>query len=239
MSVSSVAGGHNLWEESIDGHRRAVREAITAAAWHFAEQHGPLALTMSQVAKAAGIGRATLYKYFTDVESILIAHHAQHVEGHLQALDELRRGPGPVGSRLVAVVRAYAAICFHRARHSSIDVSALVHRGPVVADAEDRLRGVFAQLIEEAVAEGLVREDVSSVELAEYCLHALAAAGEAADPDRVERLIRVVLDGLGSSPDVSEGVEFAATLTHDGRELLRSRTRTTAPQTASPRAASR
>jgi AcrR family transcriptional regulator len=198
-----------LWEESIDGHRRAVRDAITQAAWQQAEEHGALSLTMSQVAKAAGIGRATLYKYFTDVESILVAHHAQHVEGHLEALDELRGAPGTAGSRLVAVVRAYASICFHRAQRSSTDISALVHRGSDVADAERRLRSVFAELIADAGAEALVRTDVSSEELAEYCLHALPAAGQAADPDQVGRLVRVVLDGLGCSLPVDTGHDVA------------------------------
>jgi len=188
-----------LWEQSIDGHRRAVRDAITQAAWQLAEENGPLALTMSQVAKAAGIGRATLYKYFTDVESILITHHAQHVEGHLQALEKLRTGSGPVGSQLVAAVRAYASICFHRGRHGSTDVSALVHRGPEVADAERRLRRVFVELIDEAAADGVVRTDVGAEELAEYCLHSLPAAGQATDVDQVRRLVRVVLDGLGCS----------------------------------------
>jgi len=205
-----------LWEESIDGHRRAVREAITEAAWKLAEKHGPLGLNMSQVAKDAGIGRATLYKYFTDVESILIAHHAQHVEGHLRDLDALRGVSEPVGPRLVAVVRAYASICFHRGRHSSADVSALVHRGPEVADAERRLRSVFAVLIQEAAAEGLVRSDVSSQELAEYCLHALPAASQAADLDQLGRLVRVVLDGLECSLDVHEGNQIAATVSHGG-----------------------
>lgn len=209
-----------LWEESIDGHRRAVRDAIMEATWRLAEQHGPLALTMSQVAKAAGIGRATLYKYFTDVESILIAHHAQHVETHLQALEELRGGSGPEGARLVAVVRAYASICFHRARHSSPDVSTLVHRGPEVTDAERRLRSVFSWLIAEAAAQGLVRTDVSSEELAEYCLHALPAAAQAADLDQVARLARVVLDGLGCSLDVGESDEIATTITNGGRPSL-------------------
>jgi AcrR family transcriptional regulator len=212
-----AAGVPKLWEESIDGHRRAVRDAITEATWRLAQEHGPLALTMSQVAKAAGIGRATLYKYFTDVESILIAHHAQHVEGHLQALEELRGGSGPVGSRLVAVVRAYASICFHRARHSSPDVSTLVHRAPELKDAERRLLSVFAGLIEEAAAQGLVRTDVSSVELAEYCLHALPAAARAADLDQTMSLVRVVLDGLGCSLDAHESDHIATTISHGDR----------------------
>ena len=203
-----------LWQESIDGHRRAVRDAITEAAWRLAQEYGPFALTMSQVAKAAGIGRATLYKYFPDVESILIAHHARHVEGHLRALEKLRAGSAPVSSRLVAVIRTYASICFQRARHSSPDVSTLVHEAPEVTDAERRLRSVFAELIAEAAFEALVRTDVGSEELAKYCLHALPAAGQAADLDQVARLVRLVLDGLGCSLDVHECDEIATTMSH-------------------------
>ena len=51
-----------LWTETIEEHRREVREAILDAAWALAAEHGPLSVTMSQVAQAAGIGRATLYK---------------------------------------------------------------------------------------------------------------------------------------------------------------------------------
>lgn len=204
-----------LWEESIDGHRRAVRDAITEAAWQLAEEQGPLTLTMSQVATAAGIGRATLYKYFPDVESILIARHAAHVEGHLQGLEQVRADAGPVGPRLVAVVHGYASICFHRAQESSTDISALVHRSPAVADAERRLRQVFVELIDEAAAERLVRTDVSSEELAGYCLHAVSAAGQAADLEHLRRLERLVLDGLGCSLDVHEGDQIAATTRHD------------------------
>ena len=199
-----------LWEESIDGHRRAVRDAIMKAAWQLAEEHGPLALTMSQVAEAAAIGRATLYKYFPDVESILVAQHTQQVDGHLHALEQLRTGPGPVNSRLLAVLRAYAEICFHRAQHSSTGISVLVHRGPELADAQQRLRRVFAELIEEAAAEGLVRTDVSPEQLAEYCLHALPAASQAAKRDEVAWLVRVVLDGLGCSLEVRQGDPITA-----------------------------
>lgn len=206
-----------LWEGSIEGHRRAVRDAITEATWQLAEDHGPLALTMSQVAKAVGIGRATLYKYFTDVESILIAHHAQHVQRHLQVLEELGGGSSAVASRLVAVVGAYASICFHRARHGSTDVSALVHRSAEVEIAERRLRNVFDQLIEEAVADALVRTDVSTEELAAYCLHALSAAGQATDLEQVQRLVRVVLSGLGFSFPADVGAGSATTTSGNPR----------------------
>ena len=190
-------GVPKLWEESIDEHRRSVRDAITDAAWRLAEEHGPLSLTMSQVAGAAGIGRATLYKYFADIESILVAHHARHVDEHLRALEDLRGESASPGARLAAVAHAYASICFHRGRHASADISALVHRGPEVADAELRLHTLFVDLIAEAAAGGLVRTDASPDELAAYCRHALEASGQARDLDTAARLTRVVLDGLG------------------------------------------
>lgn len=202
-----------LWEESIDGHRRSVRDAITQAAWRLAEEHGPLSLTMSQVAGAAGIGRATLYKYFPDVESILVAHHARHVEDHLRALEDLRVRPQPPGARLFAVVEEYASICFHRGRQSSVDIGSLVHRGPEVAEGERRLHRLFADLIAEAAAEGLVRTDLGPEELAAYCRRALEAASALTDPDGVGRLTRVVLDGLGYSSQTQDN-EGAATRSH-------------------------
>lgn len=204
-----------LWEESIDEHRRTVNLAITEAAWQLAEEQGPLTVTMSQVASAAGIGRATLYKYFPDVESILVAHHAHHVEAHLRTLEQVRADSGPVGRRLVALVHSYALIRFSRARHSFSDVNALVHRGPALADAERRLRHVFSALIGEAAAADLVRTDVSSEELAAYCLHAVSAAVEAPDLEQLEHLVRLVLDGLGCSLDVHVGEQIVATIGHD------------------------
>lgn len=70
-----------LWSETIDAHRREVREAILAATLDLLAQRGVRGVTMSQIAERVGIGRVTPYKYFPDVEAILVAHHLQHVAG--------------------------------------------------------------------------------------------------------------------------------------------------------------
>jgi len=57
----------------LKAHRDAVREATIKATAALVAQHGLTGVTMSQIAKDTGIGRATLYKYFPDVESILRA----------------------------------------------------------------------------------------------------------------------------------------------------------------------
>ena len=78
-----------IWTQSIDTHRQQVHDAILAAAADLAAEHGPLALTMSSIADRAGIGRATLYKYFPDIESILFAWHQRELTHHLDRLREL------------------------------------------------------------------------------------------------------------------------------------------------------
>src|SRR5215207_197927 len=62
----------NLWNETIEAHRAAVREAILDTAMVLVAEQGLRSVTMSQIAEKTGIGRATLYKYFSDVEAILL-----------------------------------------------------------------------------------------------------------------------------------------------------------------------
>ena len=69
-----------LWTETIEAHRREVHEAIQDRTVELIEAHGLRSATMSQVAEATGIGRATLYKYYSDIEAILLAWHQRKVE---------------------------------------------------------------------------------------------------------------------------------------------------------------
>src|ERR671911_2806664 len=94
-----------LWDETIEAHRAAVRDAILDTTGALVTEHGLLSVTMSRVAEKAGIGRATLYKYFPDVEAILFAWHERHVTGHLAQLTELQGQEGDAGGRLEAVLQ--------------------------------------------------------------------------------------------------------------------------------------
>ncbi|RUV80905.1 TetR/AcrR family transcriptional regulator, partial [Mesorhizobium sp. M5C.F.Ca.IN.020.14.1.1] len=75
-----------LWNETIDAHRRAVRDATLDATAALVAERGLLSVTMAKIAEETGIGRATLYKYFRDVEAILVAWHERQVTGHLEHL---------------------------------------------------------------------------------------------------------------------------------------------------------
>jgi AcrR family transcriptional regulator len=176
-----------------------VREAILRTTAALVTERGLRSVTMSQIAEEAGIGRATLYKYFPNVEAILVAHHADHVDHHLMHLKELSDRPGDVLERLESVATEYALICFHRRQHGTPELSALVHRDETVMAAERRIHLLFRGLLKEAAEDDAIRTDASPDELATFCHHALEAAGGSSSKAAVRRLVRVTLDGLRAS----------------------------------------
>ncbi|MFF4550768.1 TetR/AcrR family transcriptional regulator [Streptomyces sp. NPDC001435] len=184
-----------LWNETIEEHRRAVRDTVLATTAALVGEHGLRAVTMSRIAEESGIGRATLYKYFPDIESIMMAWHERQIAGHLDELAQLRDRAGSPGDRLAAVLERYALIQQQRHGHGA-ELSALLHRGDHVAHAEQHLRHFICSLLAEAAQAGAVRDDVAPDELAGYCLHALAGAGSLPSKAAVKRLVSVTLDGL-------------------------------------------
>ena len=182
-----------LWNETIEAHRRAVREATLDTTAALVTQHGLAAVTMSQIAEETGIGRATLYKYFPDVEAILLAWHERQVDAHLRELVRVRDQASDPYGRLEAVLQTYAEI---QHEHHDTDLAALLHRGEHMARAEQQLRHFIRDLLTEGARSGDLRTDVAQDELAGYCLHALMAARHLPSRAAVRRLVEVTLTGL-------------------------------------------
>src|SRR5919199_6031342 len=143
-----------LWNQTIEAHRAAVRDAILETTWALVAEHGLRLVTMSQIAEKTGIGRATLYKYFPDVEAILLAWHERQVTGHLEYLAEVRDRAGDAGERLEAVLEAYALISHQSREHHGTELAALVHRGEHMARAQRQLSDLIRDLLIEAVETG-------------------------------------------------------------------------------------
>jgi len=186
-------GVPKLWDETIEAHRQAVGDAILDATFALAMEHGLTSVTMSQIADKTGIGRATLYKYFPDVEAILVAWHQRHVTRQLEHLAELRDHAGDADDRLEAVLEAYA---LHYREHHGTELAALLHRGEHVDRAQQQLIDLIRDLLTEVAQTGNLRKDVAPDELATYCLHALTAASNLLSKAAVRRLVTVTLAGL-------------------------------------------
>jgi AcrR family transcriptional regulator len=185
-----------LWNDTIEAHRRAVRDATLDTTATLVAEHGLLSVTMSQIAEETGIGRATLYKYFPDVESILLAWHERQITGHLDHLAEVRDQAGDAGERLEAVLEAFALISHESRGHHGTELAAFLHRDEQVGRAQQQVRDMIRDLLTEAAETGDLRDDVAPDELAKYCLHALAAASSLPSKAAVRRLVTVTLAGL-------------------------------------------
>jgi AcrR family transcriptional regulator len=182
-----------LWSDTIEAHRHAVRDAILDATAILVAEHGLTSVTMSRIAEDTGIGRATLYKYFPDVEAILLAWHERHIAGHLELLARVRDQGGTPAARLHSVLTHYAQIGYQR--HDN-ELVALLHRGNHVVQAQLQLRDLIRDLIVEGAHAGELRDDMPPDELATYCLHALTAAGNLSSKAAVHRLVKVTLAAL-------------------------------------------
>jgi AcrR family transcriptional regulator len=182
-----------LWNDTIEAHRNAVRDATLDATAALVAEHGPAAVTMSQIAKDTGIGRATLYKYFPDVDTILIAWHERQVQSHLDQLTKIRDETGSPAERLAAVLSAYAVLSH---QHPSSDLANSLHRADHVSQARQHLHTFIRDLLSEAASTGAIRTDVPAGELATYCLHALTAANALPSKAATHRLVAVTLSAL-------------------------------------------
>lgn len=186
-----------LWSESIATHHREVRDAILSSTAALVLERGLRSVTMSQIAEATGIGRATLYKYFPDADAILQAWHAREFTRHLHQLAEARDRAGDAWHRLKAVLDVFALISYQTRGHHHAELVRLTYGGEHLGHAQ-QVRDLIYGLIVEAVQDGELRDDVAPEELATYCLHALTAAAGLPSKAATHRLVRVTLAGLSS-----------------------------------------
>ncbi|MBZ5736399.1 TetR/AcrR family transcriptional regulator [Nocardioides sp. TRM66260-LWL] len=180
------------WGESVATHRSAVRDAIKDATWSLVHEHGAAGLSMSQIADRVEISRATLYRYFPDVDSILVEWHTDKVHAHVTQLRHAAADVTDPAERLAAVLTCYATIA--RGVPRGGELATLLHQGAHLEQAEQQVLDLFAEAITSAVEAGAVRGDVAPADLARYCLYALAAPGGSEASGAV--LVPVVLAGL-------------------------------------------
>lgn len=178
-----------LWTDSIATHRREVAGAILDATARLVDERGTVSLTMSQVAEAAGIGRATLYKYFPSLEAVLTACHHRQLRAHMRELRAVREGHTGGSGALEALLEAYGRIV----RENPPGRAPVLHADEHVGRARAHVLDLVAEAVEDGVRAGVVRDDVPARELAAFCLHAMDAAADLPSAAAVTRLLAVTL----------------------------------------------
>lgn len=203
------------------GRKQATREAIMDSALALFADRGYDAVRVEDVAKAAGVSRATFYNHFSEREEILAALierllSADGVAPDVAEVVEVAEGAAGATSPLEQIedVAADAA----RRMLGQPELARFIYGLPVRHESllkpdSEATPTVFRRihrLLDEAQAQGLLRTD-ASVDL--MCVHvhnALEggmrawAEGKAPDaPGRVRALIRLALYGVVAHPEPS------------------------------------
>jgi len=149
-------------------HHGHLHDALIDAALSLEPEHGPLGLSLRQVAKAAGVSHAAVYHHFADKQALVLAVSRRGFARLLLELDiELDRAPDAFFA-LVGLGPAYLRFAFDEPslfRFMYVPVPA--HDDPLAAEHE----GVLARF-QRAVAwsqrGGLIKQGSTAREAAQF-----------------------------------------------------------------------
>ncbi|GAA0598626.1 TetR/AcrR family transcriptional regulator [Kutzneria viridogrisea] len=189
---------------SLEEHRERTRESIFAALSALMYQRGFDAITLADIAAAAGVGRTAMYNYFADKESLLLAYAGHETERYLAELQgALAEVDNPVDG-LAAYVRGQLR---HVARNhlppgtalrSLMSEQSYQHMVEHVA----ALEGILREVLSAGVAAGYLPDsDVAAlVGLVTACISGRTVAElSGAELDQaIEATVAFVLRGVGA-----------------------------------------
>ncbi|WP_216212341.1 TetR/AcrR family transcriptional regulator [Amycolatopsis aidingensis] len=190
--------------------RAARREEILGAAVRVFARKGFAASRIEDVAAEAGIGKGSVYLYFASREALLAAAFDELSGTSAQILREIRTDRRPAMDRLAELVHAVLRSMAQRPELSRILLDLWsasrggeglpLDMGAVYAD----YRSAVAELLREAVAEGMARPDVGPehatvvVAAVEGCLLQWLVDPRLPLTELAGPVVSVCLDGLRS-----------------------------------------
>lgn len=187
------------WERARLDHRAQQSEAIAGAALSLMLERGASALTMAAIATASGVSRQTLYRYYSDVDAVLVGV-AEFIasQDHRFEADVLQH-PDPA-MQLDAIVRTVA----HAGSHDTQDSAALRSSLPpkareVLAQHQDRILQVLEGVLRAGINDGVFRADIEPSGDAPLIL-GLATAADPAGPERALALVHRIVDPTSKEP---------------------------------------
>ncbi|HEX2085019.1 MAG TPA: helix-turn-helix domain-containing protein [Solirubrobacteraceae bacterium] len=171
------------------------RERVLEAAKELFAEHG-LDVTLDEVARRAGVGTGTAYRRFPNKDALIEALMVDRIDELRRIAEACLADPDPWQGLAGYFERALA---LQAADRGLKDVLFTPGRGRErVAHARQSLAPVVTQIVDRAVAAGVVRADVSltDVPLINFMLNTLVDFGRDVEPQLYRRYLAIVLDGL-------------------------------------------
>lgn len=170
--------------------------------------HGLPGLTMTDVARHAGVGRTAVYNYYADIEELLISYALEETERFLADLREsLARLENPA-ERLALYVRAQVEDLSRRHLPPGPAMAAVLSPSSFakLADHVSELSVLLQDILRDAVAQGYLPE--TDITQQAQLIHGTLSSSAARSTDepgereaRIARTVRFILLGAGARFD--------------------------------------
>lgn len=181
-------------ERALRADARRNREKVLSAAREAFAESG-YGVPLDEIAARAGVGPGTVYRHFPSKEDLFEAVVTARVEDLLADARSRARAadPGEAFFGFLGRIRAEAA-----AKRDLPDAIG------ITGSLQQELNAALGSLLRRAQEAGEVRPEITTVDLLVLLKGLFRALNETppgeADPDRADRLLALVLDGLRARP---------------------------------------
>lgn len=179
------------------------QERIAEAALNLIAEHGLAGVTMSAVARQAGVARQTLYNHHPNVESIVTAVIEQHERLGLAQARQLLDGHEGAAAKLEQLIQHSVTMGAHGLALASLESSLSPRAQEELGDHRSRTEEMVIEILEEGVAEGVFRPDLDPEVDAVFIREILVPGSGWEETADVARLagatVRFVLAAVGAS----------------------------------------
>ncbi len=189
VAVTPVQPGWSSLTAEAKGER-----LLTAAGEVFAARG--LEAPMSEVACAAGVGVASIYRRFPSKQALLAALVVRRMDQITAAVAEAQARPGSRFEVLAEMLRSL--VDGQSAEDLMGDARVIVAGHPDVETATERTTEAIERLLCAARAEGRLRSDATTLDV--RLLFAATRAAKRVEPGQWPRMLALMLDALQARP---------------------------------------
>jgi AcrR family transcriptional regulator len=200
----------NLWSKSVESHKKHVEGRVIEVALDLIAEKGMSEVSMSELAKRAGVSRQTLYNAFPDLAHVVIAWMESEIDRHHQQLNRgLAELSDPV-ERLSFYIRSSLRACVERRHHAGVEAAMSAEAAmseetwqrisEQLSKMEVPLRGILSS----GVREGKFRSDIDINTLTRLIFHLTGSlhhvtGAEDRDPEKMgDAIMDLVMNGIGT-----------------------------------------
>lgn len=151
----------SVWDSTLKQHKARQRDHIIDTAVALLGEHGVSGVSMSGLAKQAGVSRQTLYNYFPDFNTILAAYSRREMERNEAELQARLAAIEDPAERLEAFVRASIESLAHQIHTIGWDTPLAPTTGDHAASHMHHVGRLVAEILADGVQAGAFRKEAN------------------------------------------------------------------------------